>query len=279
MVRSNQSAKSTATPVRPQRAFEDVILQIRQAIVERRLAVGDRLPHARELAERFGVSRQSVREALRMLEAFGVLSARRGAGPESGWTVSADGTTGLSVLLDLYTSLQRIPIWDLLEIREALEMLSVRSAAAHATPEDTAELLAAARAMADATTPEAFLEVDTEFHVSIARRSGNSLAPLFMEAIRDAMSRVMLAAFQALPDWASERELLVREHVDLASKIGRQDGDSAATAVSEHIRGFYGRALKENSSATESAIAGSTPASDVSFLRRRPVANASPRRP
>lgn len=234
-----------AEPIRPRRAFEDVILQIRQAVVEGRLRVGDRLPHERELASRFAVSRQSVREGLRMLEGFGVLSARRGVGPESGWIVSADGGAGLSVLLDLYTSLQKISIWDILEIRESLEMLSARSAAARAASDEKASLVAAAHAMAPVTQREAFLRADTDFHVGIARRSGNLLAPLFMGAIRDAMGRVMLAACTHVADWPGERELLVREHVAIAELIERGDGDAAAEALSRHIRGFYSRALRE----------------------------------
>jgi DNA-binding FadR family transcriptional regulator len=121
----------------------------------------------------------------------------------------------------------------------------VRSAAARASADEKAELIARAHAMDHVDDSEAFLRCDTEFHVSIARRSGNSLAPLFMEAIRDAMARVMLAASRALPDWASERELLVHEHHEIATLIAAGAGDAAAVAVSRHIRGFYGRWLAD----------------------------------
>jgi DNA-binding FadR family transcriptional regulator len=242
--------ESFGTPDKPRRAFEDIIAHVREAVVAGHLSIGDRLPHERELAERFGVSRQSVREALRMLEGFGVLTARRGVGPESGWIVASGTASGLSVMLDLHTSLQRTSLWDILEIRESLEMLSVRSAAARASVEEKAALVAVARSMDDVHEAGAFLRCDTEFHVSIARRSGNSLAPLFMEAIRDAMSRVMLAASRALPDWAAERELLVHEHLDIATLIARGDGDAAAVALSRHIRGFYGRWLADVSPLT-----------------------------
>jgi GntR family transcriptional repressor for pyruvate dehydrogenase complex len=245
--RSNHRPNSLTgiTPIRPRRAFEEVILQLKQAVAEGRLAIGDRLPHERELAKLFGVSRQSVREGLRMLEAFGVLSARRGAGPESGWTVSADGTSGLSALLDLYSSLQRIPFSDLLEIRVALEMLSGRSASTRATPEQKAQLLAAAQRMVGITDAQQFLAADTEFHVTIARVSGNTLAPVLMEAIRESMARVMLVAFSKLEDWDSERELLAAEHLEIAGKIRASQGDSAAEALRSHICGFYGRVLSE----------------------------------
>ena len=169
MPRSNQSANAfSAQPIRPRRAFEDVILQVREAVVDGRLAIGDRLPEERELARLFKVSRQSVREGLRMLEGFGILTARRGVGPDSGWTVSADGTSGLSVLLDLHTSLKRISVWDLLEIRESLEMLSARAAVGHATADVRDRLVTLADEMADVAEPAAFLKLDAAFHVAIA---------------------------------------------------------------------------------------------------------------
>jgi len=230
-------------PERPRRAFEDIISHIREAVVAGQLSIGDKLPHERELAERFAVSRQSVREALRMLEGLGVLTARRGVGPDSGWVVAGETAGGLGILLDMHTSLQRTALWDILEIRESLEMLSVRSAAARASADEKAALVAAARAMDDVDETGAFMRCDTEFHVSIARRSGNGLAPLFMEAIRDAMARVMLAATRGLPDWATERELLVQEHLEIATLIAAGAEDAAAAAISRHIRGFYGRWL------------------------------------
>ncbi len=240
-----------AKPARPRRAFEDVIVHVRESVVAGRLSVGDRLPHERELAEQFGVSRQSVREALRMLEGFGVLTARRGVGPESGWIVAGETAGGLSVLLDLHTSLQRTSRWDILEIREALEMLSVRSAAGRASADEKAGLIAEAEAMGHVSEIGAFLRCDTEFHVSIAHRSGNQLAPLFMEAIRDAMARVMLAASNDLPDWPAERALLVHEHLEIATLIAAGSGDAAAAALSRHIRGFYGRWLLDSGQTLE----------------------------
>jgi GntR family transcriptional repressor for pyruvate dehydrogenase complex len=246
MNRSNQSAGGfAAKPVRPGRAFEGVILQIRQAMVEGRLGLGDRLPHERELATRFAVSRQSVREALRMLEGFGLLSARRGVGPESGWIVTDDGGAGLSVLLDMYASVQRISVWDTLEIRESLEMLSARGAAVGASAEEKAALVAMAHAMEHVTGSGEYLACDTDFHVAIATRSGNALAPLFMSAIRDAMARVMLTASRALPDWPAERALLTSDHIQIATLIEAGNGEAAAQALSAHIRGFYGRWLKD----------------------------------
>lgn len=243
--RSNHRTNTLAglTPIRPRRAFEHVLLQLKAAVVEGRLGVGDRLPDERELAKRFGVSRQSVREGLRMLEGLGVLSARRGTGPDSGWTVSADGSGGLGAMLDLYASLQRIPLTDLLAVRESLERLSGAGAAARATPQQKNDLAAAAVALAELTAPDHFLAADAEFHVMIARASGNTLLPVLMQAIRESMARAMLLAFSNLQNWETERELLCREHTAIADTIRAGDAEAAAKALGAHIRGFYGRVL------------------------------------
>ena len=77
-----------------------------------------------------------------------------------------------------------------------------------------------------------------------------------MEALREAMSREMLVRFEALSDWPAERELLVAEHLMIAEKIQARDGAGAAAAMSRHIRGFYGRALRGEAEPLRASVAG-----------------------
>ncbi len=236
-------------PVKRRRAFEDIIVQIENAIHEGRLTVGDRLPPERELAEIFQVSRASVREALRVLEAFGVLSARRGTGADSGSIVSAENDSPLSGLLRLYASLLQMPLMDLLEMREALEMLTARRAAERAGEEEVERLREIIAAMKASREPEEFLTLDTDFHVTLARASGNSVAPLIMGALRDAIALQMLRAFKALEEsgnWVSERAWLIKEHAQLLETIESKDPDAAAIAFGRHIHDFYHRVLEDH---------------------------------
>lgn len=237
---------SSFSPVKRRRAFEDIIVQIENAIHEGRLTVGDRLPPERELAEIFQVSRASVREALRVLEAFGVLSARRGTGADSGSILSAQNESPLSGLLRLYASLLQMPLEDLLDVREALEMLTARRAAERATSEDLEGLNGIIERMNNEGKPEEFLTLDTEFHVNLARASGNSVAPLIMGALRDAIAHQMLLAFRALEEsgnWMSERLNLIREHAQLLESVSSRDPDAAAEAFGRHVHDFYHRVL------------------------------------
>ena len=260
---------SSFIPVKRRRAFEDIIVQIENAIHEGRLTVGDRLPPERELAEIFQVSRASVREALRVLEAFGVLSARRGTGADSGSILSAQNESPLSGLLRLYASLLQMPLLDLLDVREALEMLTARRAAERASSEDLERLRGIVESMSNTGKPEEFLTLDTEFHVGLARASGNSVAPLIMGALRDAIAHQMLVAFKALEEsgnWMSERVNLIREHAHLLEAVTSRNPDAAAEAFSRHVHDFYHRVLEKAEPAAASASPQTSPR-----MRRRPA--------
>lgn len=234
----------SAVPQR--RAFEEIILQIEQAIIEGRIAVGDRLPSERELAQIFQVSRPSVREALRLLEGFGLVRPRRGAGEDSGLIVTATDS-GFANVLRLHASLQRIPLDDLLEARLAVEMWTAAAAASRAQPADIEQLAAVIERMSRTEQPKLFLEHDTEFHLTIARISGNSVAPLLMAALREAIARQMLETFQQLPDWDAERRWLIADHQHIMEEIRSGNPEAARSAIESHIRGFYDRALRPSS--------------------------------
>jgi DNA-binding FadR family transcriptional regulator len=218
------------------RAFEDVIVQVEQAIADGRIGPGDRLPPERALAEQLQVSRASVREALRVLEAFGVLSSRQGRGADAGSTVTQGDQNGLAGLLRIYTLLMKVPLSDLVDLRVAIESMTARSAAARHAGE---ELTALAEAIASVEDRDRFLELDTGFHVALARASGNALAPLLMEALRETIAAQMRAALQEVADWEATRERIAADHAALAAAVSAGDADGAARLVTDHIRGFY----------------------------------------
>lgn len=246
--KSGEERQSLFVPVRQRRAFEEIVLQVEDAIMEGRLSVGDRLPPERELAEICGVSRPAVREAMRVLEAFGVIVARRGNSPESGSFVSSTGgTSGLGGLLRLYTALMHIPLSDLIEVRVALEAVAIRSAVATASETALDKLDAVMVRMTDATDRELFLEVDTEFHLTLAELSDNSALELLMGAMREAIATQMLRAFERLENFERERQRLLREHARLIEIMRSRDEGGAVAALSEHIRNFYSRVMRPDS--------------------------------
>jgi GntR family transcriptional repressor for pyruvate dehydrogenase complex len=236
------------------RAFEQIIFQISEAITEGRVRPGDRLPSERELAETFGVSRASVREALRALEVFGVLVARRGTGRDAGSTVADSAGEGLTNAIRLHAGLLQIVMRDIVDIRAVLESFAARRAAEHsATQSELRDLIDRMQAAPDA---HAYHGLDTDFHVALARASGNALLPVLMESLRSAMQRDMLAGFSRLEDWEAERDRLVVEHRHIVERIEAGDPDGAATALQDHIMGFYRNVMDsptDESEATPSA--------------------------
>lgn len=231
--------------VRPVRNHEQVLAQIQAKILGGQLRAGEKLPSERELVEAFGVSRTSVREALRVLEALGIIDAHTGSGRDAGSIVTGRSTEALGNLLRLHMAVTQIDLSDLVEIRCQMEQNAAASAAVHATAEEIAHLRALITKMrAEDVEEEQFNELDTEFHVSIARSSRNVLAADLMQALRDAVKSEMTAAFDRLPDWKLVTTSLVEAHERVVDAIEKGDGERAGALVHEHIAGFYNDQLR-----------------------------------
>ncbi len=233
------TANTTFRSLERRRAFEEIIFQIQEAIIEGRLRPKDRLPPERELAESFGVSRASVREALRALEVFGVVVARRGTGPDAGSIVAEGATEGLTHALRLHAGLLGIPMTDVVQVRAVLEAEAAREAARRQDADGIAALLAIVDRQKSADSFGTYHNLDTEFHVALAHASGNRLLPVFMESLRSAMRRAMMEGFSRLEDWRKVRDKLVVEHLEIVERIRGGDEEGAAAAITAHITGFY----------------------------------------
>jgi GntR family transcriptional regulator, transcriptional repressor for pyruvate dehydrogenase complex len=227
-------------PVRRVRTHEQVLAQIEQKILDGSLRAGEKLPSERELVTALGVSRTSVREALRALEAMGIIEARTGSGRDAGSVVTGRSTAALTNLLRLHLALAQISLADLVETRVQLERNAARGAASTRTPQDIERLSGLIEGMRSTDQEyQQFNALDTEFHVSIARISGNALATDLMQALRGAVESEMAAAFARLPEWRTVADTLVTEHESILRAIDKGDGDAAAELVADHITCFY----------------------------------------
>lgn len=227
-------------PVRRVRTHEHVLAQIAERIIDGRLEVGDRLPSERELVTALGVSRGSVREALRILESMGIIEANVGSGRDAGSTVSGRPSEALSNLLRLHMALSRFQLVDLVEVRIQLERAAAARASSVAQTSDIARLNEIVDEMSRGDLEHAqFHELDTEFHVTIANVSGNALSADLMHALRGAVRTHMETAFEAIKDWDAMVRRLSDEHRQITAAIGAHDGALAADLVAEHISHFY----------------------------------------
>ncbi|KMS91098.1 FadR/GntR family transcriptional regulator [Prauserella rugosa] len=234
------SSDAAWEPVRRVRTHEQVLAQIQQKILDGSLRAGERLPSERELVGALGVSRTSVREALRALEAMGIVEARTGSGQDAGSVITGASTPAMTNLLRLHIALARISLSDLVETRVELERSAARGAADARTDEDVRHLTGLIEQMRSADSDhESFNALDTEFHVSIARISGNALAVDLMQALRGAVEHEMAQAFAEFDDWRAVASGLVDEHEAIVRAIEDGNGDLAADVVADHITSFY----------------------------------------
>ncbi|KWX68399.1 hypothetical protein ASJ79_03195 [Mycobacterium sp. NAZ190054] len=221
------------------RTHEQVMAEIENRLIAGTLKAGDRLPPERQFAEALGVSRGAVREALRILEAIGVVEAGTGSGPTSGSMIVKDSIAGMAMVMRIHLQLASFTLEDLVEVRLQMEGLAARKAAQSATSEDIDELRTLVEQMRGVHTTATFNDLDTAFHVRIARASDNGLAAVLMAALREALRQAMVTAFEALEDPVSTMERVADEHAAIVDAIASGDADLAVERVTTHIRDFY----------------------------------------
>ncbi|MEU3478393.1 FadR/GntR family transcriptional regulator [Streptomyces sp. NPDC033754] len=228
-------------PVKQSRTHELVLESLERQVLAGELKAGDRLPPERELAPALGVSRSALREALRVMETIGVLVANVGRGPDAGARIVRNPDDALGRILRLHLALGSYGVEDVLEARVLLERSSVEAAARRASDEDLDEAEELLSRMREAGTDVTlFNELDTAFHVLIARSSGNGLVSTLTSAVRESVRTLILQAEEAAEDWAATAEELNREHAELLRLVRAGDGPAAAELVERHIRGFHG---------------------------------------
>lgn len=225
------------------RTHEIVLAWVEGELSTGRIGLGQRLPAERTLATTLGVSRPSVREAVRVLEALGVVRTAAGSGPEAGAVVvggpvAAIGTS-LGAALRMHTATSRLPVVDLVSTRVLLETWAVREAAAARSTVDASRPRALLEAMDAAEDPETFHLLDAEFHVALASLAGNTVVEAVMASLREAVHGYVMAAVPHLPDWTTTVARLRAEHRHVLALVEDARGEDAATAVRAHIEGFY----------------------------------------
>lgn len=223
--------------------YEQVARQLRDAILDGALAPGEALPAERELCERFGVSRTTVREALRALQAQGLAVADGPTAPLRVTTpellAAGPGRDGLVHLLRL----GRVPVDDLVELRCALEAAALAHVARARDPRALAPAHAALEEMRDAGEDLAAVQrADVRFHLALVQAAGNRALELVMLAVRDSIEAHLRTALAALPDPHATARRLVREHRALLAAVEAGDAAEAEALLRDHLLRFYGTA-------------------------------------
>ncbi|MFP5227807.1 MAG: FadR/GntR family transcriptional regulator [Acidobacteriota bacterium] len=218
--------------------ISDAIVEQILSLIERGdLQPGQRLPSERELCVRFGAGRSSLREALRCLSIVGVLHARVG----DGTSVAVDSGKFLGKVLQWRMTTERHDIENLMEVRIALEGLTAERVALRSTAEDRKTLHLLLEKMARAVKDQKhFVDLDVEFHLTLARASGNSLALDLITMIRGQLAKT-LGRTLILPN---ARPLSLAEHAEIVRRIEEGDAEGARTAMFAHLQSSLDRYQK-----------------------------------
>lgn len=215
-------------PVRRSKVYEEVADRIRRLIVEGHLKPGDRLPAERELAEGFGVSRTSVRDAIRVLEMIGLLEPRQGDG-----TVVRDLSPD-SLVQPLASVLvhNRALLADLLDARKMIEPPLAARAARLATPEEVAHLdEILARQTEKVGAGAVTVEEDSEFHYTIATASRNRV----ILKVLDVMMDLLVESRQRSLQVPGRLQRSLAGHRRIVEAIRRRDPAAAEAAMRKHL--------------------------------------------
>ena len=216
-------------PIKPKdRLYQEIVDQIQQQILSGALKPGDQIPAERDLADRFGVSRTAVREAIKSLTEKGLIEVYVGRGTFV-TSLSPDRVVESMTLL-----LRNEPhnVASLQEARELLEIPTARLAAARRSDAHVARLRAITAEMEEeqSMSPR-LIDGDTEFHVEVARATGNPVLVLLSQTI------VALLRSDRLyrEDWETLLPAAFASHREIIDAIADGDGDRAANSMMEHL--------------------------------------------
>lgn len=226
---------------REQRLYERVSERLLTLVGDETWRPGDRLPPERELAEAFGVSRTVVREAVKVLEARGVLATQAGSGvyvrkPDSGM-----------VSRSLQTYLQMIGQQDLdlrlWEVRRVLEVETAALAAIRATDEQCREFQRLCREMRrQVEAPRVMAELDLQFHLLVAEATQNELFGVLLTPLIEQVRSHFIYAWEHYGSRPTEP--VFDQHEAIAEAITRRDAIAARRCMVEHLD--YYRGILEN---------------------------------
>ena len=218
------------SPVPP--AYEQVAIQLQELIIKGTLTVGERLPAEGEMAAQFGVSRSTIREALRGLSSQRLVYTKRGV---SGGTFVAEPSsehvhTYLETTIGLLSGADVVSVDEILEARELFEVPAARLAAVRRSEDDLSRLRATL-APDDGTDPSHGFEGHREFHFAILKASGNQLLDVIAGPVFSVLETRFVRDRTSSGFWAA----VETDHRDIFDAITAGDSEASARFMHSHL--------------------------------------------
>lgn len=219
-------------PIKPKKVSSQIAEQIRSSILAGEFAPGDKLPPERELAELFGVSRPSVREALNLLASSGLVESYQGGGTVVKSLVELSAGNPLSELIKG----EQARALDVIEVRKCMEGWTAYYAAQRALPEDLRKLeqiiVEMERNLAGMIPSQ---DLDANFHVIIAQATHNVVWLHLMQSIFDAMKEFQRGVWRAVYITETDHRLLYQHHRAVFEAIRDRDPERARDEMLAHL--------------------------------------------
>lgn len=208
----------------------DIIHQVRQSILEGKLRPGDRLPPEKELVAKFGVSKHSLREAFRALEAMGFLSIRKGSGGGAVVLEVDMQTTRDSIFNFLH--FQNVSVRDLSAVRKVLEPHLTRLVAEQQSPDIVERMTATHKCCWEAfSRGENIYQYEIEFHRLLAEATGNPVFLLIQDFVNRSLETIK---WDLRPGLGFLREVL-EAHDSILQAVRDGDPGRAAAEMYRHV--------------------------------------------
>ena len=224
------------TPVNVPKAADMLAAILREKILGGALDEGMPLPNERELGNQAGLSRASVREALRILEGEGLIATRIGRNGGSAVVRPSSATIERSV--GIFIRGQRIRLEAVLEARSAIEPPSARFAALHRTDADLEEIVKSHAKLEQASAAgdiSAYVRANLDWHVQVVRASHNELLIAFISAVSQSVYVATdLEGFNSV----DVRNSVIQAHRRVMDAIVAGDGDAAARRMDRHVSAY-----------------------------------------
>ncbi|WP_315071339.1 FadR/GntR family transcriptional regulator [uncultured Clostridium sp.] len=226
-------------PNKNPKVYDQVIEEIKSKIKSGDIKKGDRLPSEREMAESLGVSRTSVREALRALEVVGLVESRQGAGNY----IKTNFDNSLFEPISVMFMLQESSPKEMYDLRETLELQCARLSAKNIEDNELDLLTAILDRMYIAESEEESLKLDIKFHYLIAKSSRNVLLLNVLDVISQLVDEFIQKFRMQILHAGNTKENLLEIHENIVRALKLRDESKAYNAMLEHfelIRKAYG---------------------------------------
>lgn len=218
--------------IKQKKIFEVILDQFKDLLMTKKLKIGQRIPTEMELSETWGISRTSLREALKVLNVLGIIEAKAGEGT----IIKQADPENLKNIMSLVALSRGIDTVELYEVRTVIEMYSVRLAAMRRTDEDLAALKQhLAKMEHDYVNKELEIESDFYFHRSIVEASKNKILIMLMEMISGLLEEQIRETRSKLASSVGTLKQFQKQHWDIFRAIEQQLPERAESAMLEHM--------------------------------------------